>query len=121
MFGKILLYHRWGFLEVDYELGRYYRRLFLGTYKLKLERPSNEEHITIVSPWDEVDLSDRHHFNGVQLEFEVDNTLYWNGNAVWLNVISEQINEFRKSLGLGKPGIDLHFCIGYFNRNEEIL
>jgi len=55
----------------------------------------------------------------MKVKFEVIHPLFWNGNALWLNIISEQIDEFRKSLGLGKPGIDLHFCIGYLNANEE--
>lgn len=120
MFGRVLLYNRWGFLSVPYELGRYYRRLFLGQYGLKLQRPSNEEHITIISPWDNVDLSDRHGWNDWILKFEVKNELFYNGNAVWLDVISEEILNFRnKEFDLGAPEIGLHFCIGYLGENEN--
>jgi hypothetical protein len=120
MFGNILLHNRWGFLQVDYNLGKYYRRLFFNHYLIKLQRPSNEEHITIVSPWDNIVVSDLHEQNGRQLKFEVDSSvIWWNGNAFWLDVISEQIDEFRKELGLCEPGIGLHFCIGYLNQNEE--
>lgn len=119
MLGKVILHNHWGFLSVEHELGRYYRRLFFNTYGLKLQRPSNEEHITIISPWDNLLLSNFHCFNGMLVKFEVVHPLYWNGNAIWLGVISEQLSDFRKSLGLSDPEIDLHFCIGYLNRNED--
>lgn len=114
--GRIKLYNRWGFLECDHELGRYYRKLYESHYHgcRVLQRPSNGEHITIFSPWDNIDLSGYHRFNGYELEFEVFTKPFTNGNAVWYPVYSMDIRIFRSRLGvpstMGKPA---HFCIGY--------
>jgi hypothetical protein len=114
--GKIRLHNRWGFLECDHELGKYYRKLYRNHYYgcRKLQRPSNAEHITIFSPWDEIDLSGYHRFNGKELEFEVFTKPFTNGNAVWYPVYSMDIRIFRMRLGaastMGKP---VHFCLGY--------
>lgn len=119
MQGKIKLYNHWGFLELDHQIGKYYRSLFKLSFGLKLQRPSNEEHITIVSPEDGILLSELHHLNGTTLSSAFNNVLYSNGNALWLDVISKDIEDFRKSIGLSpammKP---CHFCIGYLGETE---
>lgn len=116
MYGIIKLYNHWGFLECEHSIGRYYRSLFKLTFGIKLERPSNEEHITIVSPDDGLLLSNMHGFNGQKLEFELLPTLWHNESAVWLDVISTDIAIFRRRLGLlSSTDLGLHFCIGYIH------
>lgn len=119
MFGIVNLYNHWGFINVNHELGKYYRSLFYLEYCLKLQRPSNGEHISIIFPEDGILLSDFHYLNGSRLEFELENILYWNGNALWVNVLSDDINKFRSYFNLKEPTIPLHFCIGYLEQNED--
>lgn len=114
MVGKIKLYNRWGFLECEHSLGKYYRSLFKLTFGLKLQRPCNDEHITIISPEDNIDLSQLHFFNDQPLNFELSHMLWTNGGALWLDVQSIEIEIFRKRLGLiSNTDYGLHFCIGY--------
>ena len=101
----------WVSLLVPYDVGRYYRRLFLGQFGLKLEMPSRGEHITVISPEDKVDSDRIAVYNGSQCKFDVSLNLEWNGSAIWLPVISSDVGQFRQSLGL--PPKTLHFCIGY--------
>lgn len=118
--GIVKLHSRWGFLHCDYNLGKYLRRLYYNYfYKCrKLERPSNNEHITIVSPWDDVSLINLHRWNNIKLNFSIHMKPNDNGNALWLPVVSEDIEEFRENvLGVQKnPGIPLHFCVGYLTK-----
>lgn len=114
MVGRIKLYNHWGFLEVDHEIGRYYRSLFFLTYGVKLQRPSNKEHITIISPEDYILLSHLHAFNDSFLNFSINNLLWTNGSCFWLDVISEDIEDFRQILGLSrKKIIPFHLAVGY--------
>lgn len=114
MQGKIRLYNHWGFLECDHTIGKYYRSLFLRTFGIKLERPSNDEHITIISPQDNLLLSDLHAYNGLTLDFTTLSTVWTNGQAYWLDVVSDDIEKFRLNLGLSRHTyLGLHFCIGY--------
>ena len=98
-------------LLVAYDVGRYYRRLFLGQFGLKLERPSRGEHITVISPEDHLDSDNIAVYNSSQFQFDVSLNLEWNWSAIWLPVISSDVDLFRQSLGL--PPKTLHFCIGY--------
>lgn len=119
--GKYKLYRaNWGFLEVEYELGRYLRKLFWlhtnGVYKLG--RPSNDEHITIFTPR-EYEASK--HVSG-EYEFQLDFSNVWtNSNAFWLDVVSPQIESLRTSLGLGPQEVPIHFCFGYLYAGKAPL
>jgi hypothetical protein len=108
--GILKPYRQWSFLTVEHELGRLYRQLFLRTYGIKLERPSNSEHITVIAPQDNFDCSV---LTPIELKFSLLSSLWHNGNAVWLDVVSPDIIQFRRSLGLTLPDVGLHFCIGY--------
>ena len=111
MISQLSIRQNWASLLVPYETGRYYRRLFLGQFGLKLEQPSRGEHITVISPEDKVDSDSIARYNGSQFKFDVSLNLEWNGSAIWLPVTSDDVNAFRRSLGL--PPKTLHFCIGY--------
>lgn len=112
--GRISLFRRWGFLKIDHSVGQYYRSLFKLEFGLRLQRPSNDEHITVISPHDEVDLTEHSGYNNLEMKVLRSSGLYWNGNAVWFEVESSDIDKFRKRLGLDKQFIAPHFCIGYF-------
>lgn len=119
MKGTIKLYNHWGFLELDHQIGRYYRSLFKLTYGIKLQRPSNDEHITIVVPEDNCPLIDHQNLNGMTLSFLLSlKNLFTNGNAIWLDVESKEIENLRLSLALSPTMIrPCHFCIGYRKQN----
>lgn len=113
MIGRLKVYNHWAFLEVEHDVGRYYRRLFLRQFGLKLERPSNEEHVTVISPEDTLDFEELRLYNGQELTFEVTTDLWWNGSAVWLPVVSNDILILRSRFGLREQFMPQHFCIGY--------
>ena len=118
--GTLKLHNNWGFLVLPHDLGRMYRWLFLRDFGTKLQRPSNQEHVTLVSPWDKRPITDFQYLNGQEMKVEIKNEVIWtNGNAIWLDVVSEDIDSFRASIGLGKPSIELHYCIGYRGHNED--
>lgn len=115
MIGKLKVGRNWTVLEVDHEIGRYYRKLFLRTFGIKLERPSNSEHISIISPFDSTDYTNiLLPYMGELIEFDLLPTLYTNGNAFWLNVLSGRLEHLRYIVS-GIFEQDLHFCIGYLN------
>lgn len=119
MFGRIKTYNKWVFLELDHELGRFYRSLFKLEWGIKLQRPSNGEHATIISQYDFFDCSTLRSWDGIKFEFELDNDIYTNQNAFWINVFSPCLLDWRDSLGLDKPERDLHFCFGYQKENDS--
>ena len=119
MQAKIRVGYRWTVAEVDHDLGKYLRKLFLKSQGIKLQRPSHEEHITIVSQYEEISEVQRqrllrYHENVVQFELYWD--IYTNGNAYWMPIVSQGIEKIRESILLpSQPLIPLHFCIGYEN------
>jgi len=117
MIGQINYSTNWSWLALELDLGRLYRRLFLRTFGIKLQRPSNGEHITLTSVYERQSISPWKLREYDFLSFTLGSVLWTNGNAFWLDVLSENIIEFRTSLGLGEPLISIHFCFGY--RNEE--
>lgn len=107
----------WVQIELDYEIGQYYRRM-LKTEGLTLQRPSNKEHITIVCPkYESVDTRLLYLINGREIYFQILPGLFSNGNAYWYDVQCKDALQIRKSLSLGEPVIPLHFCIGYLTEN----
>lgn len=104
----------WLTIELDHEIGRYYRNLFLLTYGFKLQRPSNGEHITVISEKDNIQVDNE--FEGIPIKFRLGTTLTTNGNAICLRVFSFEAVCIRCDYGLLYR--DLHFCIGYEKNNE---
>ena len=104
----------WQILELEVDIGRYFRRLFLKGHGIKLEAPSWREHITVISSWDAPLEQD---FTGETIEFSIELQLWTNGNAFWYPVVSQRLNEIRFQQGLGEPLIPFHFCFGYRSAN----
>ena len=104
----------WVIGDVDHDVGRYLRRLFLLTYGIKLERPSNSEHITIASSYEEKNTILWGVHEGEVVTCIPDMTLWTNGTALWIPIKSDRMEEIREELGLLRVGeIPLHFCVGY--------
>ena len=120
MFGIIRYSTNFCWLECEKDLGRMYRRLFLRSYGLKLEAPSNGEHITVVGYGEKDKISQAwKSMEGKTLEFNLCTQLWWNYNALWLEVRSFDIEDLRTMLGLSNPmNPPLHFCIGYIGANN---
>ena len=109
----------WIWLECDYQLGKYLRKLFFNNNfgLIKLAKPSWDEHITIVSHHEYNDTFSAHwnkHENK-QIQFEIIlETLSTNSNAWWYSIKSKELEDIREELGLGRERIiPLHFCIEY--------
>jgi hypothetical protein len=117
--GRIKTYNKWIFLNCDYEVGRYYRKLFFNEFLIKLQAPSNGSHITVISEYDDVIINNYKYIDDMVCSFEILPELYTNLNAIWLNVVSQDLNDIRALIGLGKPDYPLHFCIGYLHQNER--
>ena len=117
MIGTIKVGYNWTVAEIDHELGRYLRRLFLRTFGIKLQRPSNKEHITIISEYEKLyDKLPLEKYHKKQVNFKLVLQAYTNGNAFWCPVLSMEIGEIRESTGLCyEPEYGFHFCIGYLN------
>lgn len=103
-------------LRVDEEVGRYYRRLFLRTFGVKLEKPVHGSHITVSRTPNYLNVP----FPDV---FTVDispQAVYYNGEstwpAFWLNVSCEAADIIREAYG--NP-ISLHYTIGYIKYANE--
>lgn len=113
----------WIWLEVDPNLGKYLRHLcFLASYKCKkLGRPSQGEHITVVSSHEKISEAEKYHYlwgkyEGLQVEFSIILEPDTNGNAWWFPIRSISLELIREELGLSrKRAIDLHYCPGYEN------
>ena len=123
MFGKLRVGYNWSVIEVDYNLGKYLRNLlYLTSNKtLKLQQPSNQEHITLISPYEtnNYNKSVLENYDGLRVEFEISTELFTNGNAYWVTIISNRAEKIRESVGLPKQSqIPLHFCIGYIKEGK---
>jgi len=119
----------WIWLKVEEEFGRYLRRLFLLGNGTKLQRPSNDSHITVASSHEVTDdyrvMYEYYKLlmpNGTKLPFTVDLNLWTNGNAYWYPVKSVAIEDFREKLGLPREReFSIHFAIGYLTQNENVV
>ena len=82
---------------------------------LNLQRPQRDYHITICcEPYETVSNP-----GILSLEFEVSLELYTNGNAFWVPVVSQDIENLRESLGLSRIcEVPVHFCVGYIKNGK---
>lgn len=104
----------YAYIKVDSELTRYLRKLyFYATFGTsKLSPPSRGSHITVVSPHDGIKVPDIE--QGRAMSYALLHKPSFNGNAWAFPIISEEISEFRLTLGLPRDKlVPLHLCIGY--------
>ena len=103
--------------EVEHSVGRFYRWIILKEFGIKLQRPSNNEHVTII----DAHLTDKK-FENRPISLRFLPSYYTNGNAIWLTVESKSIDYLRKyykDFGRIKE-FTPHFCIGYKENNYVI-
>lgn len=115
----------WIWVDVEESLSRYLRRLFLRGHGIKLQKPSWDDHITVVSSHEKsnINIEDyiiaRELFEGRDISFTIELNLTTNGNAYWYPVISHELDHLREYIGLKNPReIPLHFAIGYLTEGK---
>jgi hypothetical protein len=113
----------WLTLQVDEDLGAYYRRWFnlASRYDGKqIGSGSWGSHISIVrgeepdywKRWEEVD--------GVAIEFEYETIYKTEGKHIWFPVFCDRLPKVREFLGLEKePFINFHLTIGVYHKNND--
>jgi len=106
----------WLTLEVDPEIGRYYRFIHNNEYygcKI-INRPSWDEHITIIRNEDIIKNQNLWGSNnGNIVQFELDLIVKNNGNFVWMDVECQYFYDLRLLFGLKKePEFPFHLTIG---------
>lgn len=112
MFTGLINFDKSLFIAVDYEIGRYFRKLYYYyTYKtIKLGSPSRGEHITIIPDfW--VDKGQIAGYIGKEVEFCLLPMVKTNGNAIWFEVECDEAEKIREKFDFNYH--KLHFCIGY--------
>lgn len=113
--GTLKYSRKWCYIEVEHDIGRYFRNLLLLSTGLKLQRPSKKEHITIVSPHDSPLENKWRYKENAHVGFKLFSSLFTNGNAFWYEVLSCEALKVRFKLCLEKNPIPLHLCIGYLH------
>ena len=101
------------YIELDHQIGKYLRKLFeFYTYKtIKLQRPSRQEHITIIR--EGFDLTPLLCYNGVKADFIIVGHATTNGNSIVFRVECPLGEQIRKEFNYEANNHFLHFCIGY--------
>lgn len=98
-------------IDVDLETGRYYRYLFKREFGIKLQKPSNGDHITIACGLSNVDISYISLLKYKIVEFDILPTVYTNTNAFWFDVRCDYAESFREIYNIEE--VPLHYCFGY--------
>ncbi len=120
--GVLRCYSRWILIDVDEEIGKYYRELYrLRRYKTERLNPPTTCHITVTSIHDLKKIGAENWWgypnNEQIIEFEYSPEASDSGVYVVLPVVCARAQEIRDELGLGKPFYPFHITIG--NRKEN--
>jgi hypothetical protein len=107
----------WAILDCNFELGRYYRRLYENEHQKcrRLQTPGWKEHISVVS--NEKPLDQYKHlwfkYEGLEVEFNYEYFVKNNDVYFWLEVKCDFLLNLREELGLPRnPEFGLHITIG---------
>lgn len=94
---------------VDQGISDFYRSLIPKYYYPN--RQKHAAHITVVRSGKEAPTKLEHwgKYEGLQIEFEYDSFIHFDGKYFWLNAYSETIGKIREELGLPKYRDDRHF------------
>lgn len=101
---------------IDGDITQYYSWFIYKRFGLKLIQPLRRGHVTFLS-----DASDQiKHLDIVKekwhnqiIEIQIDLSPRTDKKYFYLRAFSNQLNEIRTSLGLGKPFYDFHVTLGY--------
>lgn len=110
----------WIIIDCDPGIGHYYRDLYqMANYGVhKLQRPTWDAHISIVSNEKPSNMSFWKKYEGVYVDFEYVPIAESNKLYVWLPVVCEKALDIRSELGLKRnPYYPLHLTFG--NRKEQ--
>lgn len=107
-------------IEVDRETGKYYRWLYQKYSGIKLQRPSNGDHITVTMNLPISEMPAIKNLDGWAVEFNTILSPKTNGNAIWYPVSCCYAEAFRELYSMYcKDLTPLHYCIGYLGENLE--
>ncbi len=112
--GKYRYKSGWLVIDVDPQIGLYYRHLFhLYRYRCeKLRNPTWDAHISVIYNHIDIPFVDASMYDGTDVEFEYGVQADSNGVHVWLPVQCNHALQIRQGLGLGTPIYPLHLTIG---------
>jgi hypothetical protein len=110
---------------IDGDICEYYSWLLKKKYRVILNKPLRNSHVTIISDkvsdmndkWDEV----KSKWGGKEIELYINIDVRTSGEHWWLNVIDNDLNELntiREELGLNKPFFPFHLTVGYANEKH---
>ena len=111
-------------IEVEEEIGEYYRFLFNKALNIKLLKPSWSAHISITRGI-ESDLDFVNYWKsktGQRVKFLYTHELFWNKNHVWLNTYCEEISKYREKYHINHKVNEAlgHITIGKFQQNNYV-
>lgn len=115
--GKLKRYRHWILINVDEEIGRYYRHLYKKSrWDVEYICPPTTAHITVASIHD-IQRSKRENWyeypdSGELIEFEYSSEATDGGLYVLLPVKCFRAQEIRNELNLGEPFYPFHITIG---------
>ena len=108
-------------IEVDPDLGDYYRLLFNNHFKNPLSKPNWKAHISLFRGEDEYQPEMEQYWkerDGETVDFVYSRDIFWNNTFVWLNVYCPAYFELRNRMGLSHTHDDNelwgHITIGKF-------
>lgn len=112
--GKYRCKSGWLVIDVDPEIGHYYRHLFsLYHHRCKrLRNPTWDAHISVIYNHIDIPFVDASKYDGIDVEFEYGVDANTNDVHVWLPVQCNHALEVRKEFGLSEPLYPLHLTIG---------
>lgn len=103
-------------IKTDCDLDLYYAWFLKKRYGIVLNRPLRGSHISFISDIVDNDLFKQasNFFNGKEVEFSYNPDVRSNFVHWWLNVVSEDAENIRATIGLDKkPYFGFHLSIGY--------
>lgn len=114
-------------VEIDKDLGDYYRLLFNNHFKVNIQKPNWKPHISLFrgiseyTPemekfWKEMD--------GKEINFVYTKDVFWNQNFVWINTYFPEFFSLREKMGLAHTHADNetwgHITIGKFRHPGQL-
>jgi len=117
----------WAIINIDNDIAAYYRELFYQKYKIRLDRPSWDTHISVLKnyPQTNKDIPWKHR-DGELTEVAYGNEMFWNSDHVWLNCHSELFFDIREHYNINtldpnfRRSIDTgHITIGKFKSYQQ--
>lgn len=114
-------------VEVDQDLGDYYRLLFNNRFKVNLLKPNWKAHISLCKGAAEYNPHMLAHWgekHGETVNFHYTTDIFWNNTFVWLNVYFPEYFYLREKMGLAHTHINNenwgHLTLGKFRKVGQL-